>query len=144
MLDITHRIKKIQLQNDIITDSNGEIRFPRFEKKEATMSDGSLDQASHRFESLSRVISEIEKSRKAVICDMEKLGIDTSNLDFHCQVKAVVEGDITGVDSDFDSESDSDSDEIEQRNELLDHIENEPDVEIQEDINSLSGMPLLL
>lgn len=114
MLDIIHRIKKIQLQNDIIIASNSKITFPRFEKKVA-MVDGSQEQ--YQFEGLKRsaITFEIEKARKAVISDLENLGIDSSKLNFHCQVKPVFENDImddNSDNSDIDSDQDSDSEEF--------------------------------
>lgn len=149
MLDIINRIKKIQLLNDIITNTNSEIKFPRFQKKLTTVKN---QQESYPFEDLSRtvVIAEIEKARKSVICDMEKLGIDASKLHFHCQVEPVLEEDINknGCDPNWelDSESDSDFEEMEQRNELIeaDHIDDELEEEMQEDINVLMGKPLLV
>lgn len=142
MLDIIHRMKKIQLQNDIINNSNGEINFPRFENKIKSK------ESSHRFESLTRtkIIIEIEKARKAVISDIEKLGIDSSKLNFHCQVTPVHEQDIMDIDSDTDSEWDSDDDEIALREECFeaDYIEIDPERETQENIYSLSGMLCLL
>lgn len=76
MLDILHRIKKIQLQSDIMNYSNGIIRFPRFEKKKEYLNETSKTtkkvlQKLHR----ATIILEIEKARKDVISDMEALGI---------------------------------------------------------------------
>lgn len=107
MLDILHRINKLQLQNDIINRSNSIIKFPRFEKKvyKATTS------VDKNFQKLNRttIKFEIEKAKKDVICDLEKLGIDTSKLNFRCQVEPAFERDIAKNDSDLD---DSDCDEI--------------------------------
>lgn len=147
MLDIIHRIKKIQLQNDIIKNSHGRIQFPRFQKKidDLSILNRNRDQISRRFKSLNRktIISEIEKSKRAVTCDLQKFGIDTSKLNFHCQIKPVFEEDMIEIDGDL---VDSDSEEDEPRDEHLepDPIENEIEVEMQEDINSLSGIVLVL
>lgn len=111
MLDIINRIKKIQLQSDIINTSNSQIKFPRFEKK-AAMVEGSKEQ--FQFDGLNRaaIIFEIEKARKAVICDLEIFGIDASKLNFHCQVKPVFENDMTEGVSVIDSDVDSDDEDL--------------------------------
>lgn len=144
MLDIIHRVKKIQLQNDIIVNSKNEIKFPRFEKKLTNTANRSSNQECHRFESLNSVtiISLIEKARQAVISELKNLGIDTSKLNFHCQVKPVFEEDISENDSNsnLDSELDSDSEDMEFRQETVDSDQEvELDEDIQEDINLLSG-----
>lgn len=144
MLEVVHRVKKIQLQNDIIVNSKDEIKFPRFQKKLTRTSNRSLDQEYHRFESLNRstIISEIEKAKQSVISDLMNLKIDTSKLNFHCQVTPVFEEEITEVDNDLDSELDSDFEEMAFANEQLysdsDH-ELEPDEDLQDDLNLLSG-----
>lgn len=104
MLDIIHCIGKIQLQSDIIHHSNNMIKFPRFEKR--TDESKTLDNMVLRKLNRTTVASIIEKARKNVIFDLEKLGIDTSKLNFHCQVKPVFEQNIPEVDSDLDSDSD--------------------------------------
>lgn len=93
MLEIVNRIKKIQLQNDIITTSNNLIKFPRFEKKIAKAEDHS---DPSRSEGLNRasIISEIERAMEDVSCELKKFGIDTSKLNFHCQVKPIFEEDM--------------------------------------------------
>lgn len=101
MLDILHRINKIQLQSDIINQSHGVIKFPRFEKKMA-ISDGK----SVRKLTRSIIKSEIEMAKQYVVDDLEKLGIDTSELNFCCQVKPAYEQNMQDTDSDIDSDCD--------------------------------------
>lgn len=104
MLDIMHRINKVQLQSDIINSSNGDIIFPRFEKKVKMQ-----HSANRTLRKLNRhsVKFEIERAMANVILDFENLGIDTSKLNFHCQVKPSFEQNISETDSDLD-ESDTD------------------------------------
>lgn len=144
MLDIIHRVKNIELQNDIIVNSKSIIKFPRFEKKLDTTSKRLSEHVSHRFESLDQetIISIIEKARWSVISELESLGIDTIELDFYCQVQPVFEEEISVIDNDIDSELDSDFEDMDtssdRRGYRSDH-ESEPDEEIQEDLNLLSG-----
>lgn len=143
MLDIISRIRKIQLQNDIINAASGSIKFPRFEKKAASISDG-LNQGYHQLEGLNRktIISEIEKARNAVITDLETLGIDTSKLNFECQVTPAFEEDLLDPNCELESELESDYDEMELLNqesgaELLNIVAEEED---QQDVHFLSGI----
>lgn len=98
-----------------------------------------LSQGKYRFESLTQtnVISEIEDAKKAVTFELEKLGIDTSKLNFHCQIKPVFEEDMT---LDIDSDSDSDFEELDEAIAADFFDEEEEEEEIQEDINFLSGI----
>lgn len=145
ILDIINRIEKIQLQSDIINSSKNEIKFPRFQKKAASKSNR-LD--CHRMEGLNSdtIIALIENAKETVTSELNDLEIDTSKLDFHCQISPVSEDDLTDIQNnssdDLYDEWDSDSDEIESRTETLvsDYTDSEPEEEIQEDINSLSGI----
>lgn len=145
MLDIIHKIKKIELQNYIIRASKDKIKFPRFEKK-VSIADCSKEQ--YQFEGLTQaaIVVEIEKARKAVINDLENLGIDSSKLNFHCQVKPVFENDImdgTDTDSDLDSDSedfDCSSGGIDEGTIDIEKDNSHFDIEdIQEDVDSLIG-----
>lgn len=151
MLDIIHKIKKIQLQNDIINASNDKIKFPRFEKK-AAMAEDSKEQ--YQFEGLTRaaVIVEIEKARNVVMKDLENLGIDPSKLNFYCQVQPVFEKNIMhdssdDIDSDDeDSDSDEEFDMSSGRTGEEGNMENDSGCgieDIQENLNSLSGTVIL-
>ncbi|XP_037035540.1 uncharacterized protein LOC119073834 [Bradysia coprophila] len=139
MLEIIHRIKKVQLQNDIINESKGEIQFPRFEKKETKASNRS---ECYRIVRLGRqeIIAIIEKSKATVTSELNNLQIGTSKLDFHCQITPVTEADLFDMKKSND-ELDSDSDESES-NFLLefDEGDSEPEEEIREDIETLSGI----
>lgn len=150
MLDIIHRIKKIQLQNEIIKESNDKIKFPRFEKK-ISMADQFKDH--YQFEGLTEaaIVIEIERARNTVIRDLENLGIDSSTLDFHCQVKPVLEKDILNDISDTESDFDSDFEDLDWTSGAdeklidtdLDTDINNSDYDIedlQEDLDRLSGM----
>lgn len=141
MLEAIHRVKKIQLQNDIIVKSKEEIKFPRFQKKLTRTSNRSSDQEYHRFEGLNRstIISEIEKARQSVISDLMSVDMDTSKLNFRCQIKPVFEEEITEVDNDLDSDMDSDFEEMAFANETDSDHEIEADVDLQDDLNLLSG-----
>lgn len=143
MLDIIHKIKKIQLQNDIVKASNDTIKFPRIEKK-AAMAESSKEQ--YQFEGLTEaaIIVEIEKARNTAMNDLENLGIDTSRLNFHCQVQPVFEMDDSS--GDIDSDEDSDSEEeftmSPERTDDKSNMENDSGCgieDIQEDLDSLSG-----
>lgn len=152
MLEIIHRIKKIQLQNDIINASNEKIKFPRFEKKIA-IAECSKDQ--YQFESLTRalIIVEIENAKKAVMNDLANLGIDSSKLNFHCQVQPVFEKDMDDMDDSHDIDSDLESDseeELDMSSRRTDQLktDNEDDSgcgieDFQEDLCNLSGTATL-
>ncbi|KAG4072027.1 hypothetical protein HA402_008468 [Bradysia odoriphaga] len=107
ILDIMNRIRKIQLQNEIINASREVIKFPRFEKK----TDGilnSINNGRQPFNVLNRqtIITHIERARDAVIADLEKMEIETSKLNFHCQIRPAYEEDLSGTNSDQDSDLD--------------------------------------
>ncbi len=145
MLDIMHRIKKIQLQNEIFRTSNGKITFPRIEKK-AAMAEVSKEQ--YQFESLTEavIIVEIEKARNTVLSDLENLGIDSSKLNFHCQVQPVFEMDDSSgdIDSDEDSDTDEELNMYSERTDNEGNVENDlgcgiEDEDIQQDLDTLSG-----
>lgn len=153
ILDIMNRIRKIQLQNEIINSSNGRIKFPRFEKKADDISK-SISQGRQPFNGLNRetIISQIEKAKDAVIADLKNLGIDTLKLDFHCQVQPAYEQDLLKSDSDLDCDSSSDSEDIDLENEYenechgVDSFNEDDDKdddecnELHEDVNFLSGI----
>lgn len=102
MLDVMHRIKKVQLQSDIIAEWNESIKFPRFEKKLSAKSSSSnyLDGLTQK-----SIKTVIERAKNAVTRDLENFEIDTSKLNFHCQVKPVLE-----IDDERDSDDEIDSD----------------------------------
>lgn len=104
MIDILHRVKKLQMQSDIINQSKGLIKFPRFDKKVEKTSNTVIQKLNR-----AAITCEIEKAKKDVICDLEKLGIDTSKLNFRCQVKPVFEQNILELDSDLDDSDEEDS-----------------------------------
>lgn len=72
-----------------------------------------MSKESHRFERLTQkeVINQIEVEKKDVIKDLNKLGIDTSQLDFHCQIKPVFEEDLVSSENEENSDVDSDFEE---------------------------------
>lgn len=109
MLDVIHRIKKVQLQSDIIADWKDDIKFPRFEKKMSAN-----ENYSNTIDGLNRetIRNEIEKAKHFVTRDLKNFGIDTSKLNFHCQVKPVL---------DIDDEGDSDDDEDSEMGEFGDN-----------------------
>ncbi|KAG4071989.1 hypothetical protein HA402_000637 [Bradysia odoriphaga] len=123
MLDVIHRIKKVQLQSDIIAEWNDRIKFPRFEKK-LSVNDG----LSYKIEGLNRtsIITEIEKAKNAVTSDLQNFEIDTSVLNFHCQVKPVLD-----MDDEGDSDSDIDSD-VEELGSNYDFFEDEGEFSLEE------------
>lgn len=150
ILDILNRIRKIQLQNEIINVGKGIIKFPRFEKKTA---DTTRSQGRQQFNGLNRkaIISQIEKARDAVIIDLKNIDIDTSKLNLHCQIQPTYEKDMTRMNSDVDCESSSDEEDIELQNEQVHELcesdlstnEENDDDEFWNDVNFLSGTIIL-
>lgn len=144
MLDIIHRIKKVQLQSDIIADSNDKIKFPRFEKKVAT-TEGSRGRNKLEGLNSTSIKSEIERAKNAVTCDLAEFKINTSKLDFHCQVKPI----LNMIDEDSDEELGSDSEELQESRDYFENndqenfYENELDVALHSDENYLSGIFLI-
>lgn len=104
-----------------------------------------LNGGRYRLESLTstRVIRQIELAKEAVIHDLNELGIDTSKLEFRCQIKPVSEEDLMSDENQDDSEVDSDCEEpYELRAEdFFVNEEDEYDEELQDDVNFLSGIP---
>ncbi|KAJ6642635.1 hypothetical protein Bhyg_07588, partial [Pseudolycoriella hygida] len=103
----------------------------------------------YEFEGLTKaaIIVEIEKARKAVINDLENLGIDSSNLNFHCQVKPIFENDVMEDVGDTDSCLYSDSEDSDWSSggideETINHENDNSDLYIEnmeEDLDSLYG-----
>lgn len=146
ILDIMNRIRKIQLQHEIIKASEGRIKFPRFERKADEMIKNNEHQ---RFNVLNRktIIIHIEKAKDAVTEDLESLGVDVSKLDFHCQVQPAYEEDLPQFNTDLDCDSESDSeyenqDENPNENDVVsedDIADNDDHNEFLEDVNFLAG-----
>lgn len=146
ILEIINRVRKIQLQNEIMTTSEGKIKFPRFEKKTDEIEKNIVNDRQ-AFNGLNReeIITNIEKAKEAVITDLDDLGVDISKLDFHCQVPAAYEEALTQSYSDVESESDSDSEyqsEDESPNITADVSADDIDEynEFLEDVNFLEGI----
>lgn len=119
MLDIIHRINKIQLQSDIINLTHDVIKYPRFEKKLATFGSKSVQKLTRAV-----IKSVIEKAKQSVVDDLEKIGIVTSKLNFRCQVKPVYEQNIP----DFDSDVESDCDDLELLIQRMEETQQEEDI----------------
>lgn len=134
MLDIMNRIKKIQLQSDIITCCSEEIKFPRFEKK---IGNSNLKRSSRL--SKEECIALIEKARKDVSDGLIKLGINQRDLDFHCQVTAVNSLDEENCENDDYTDDEFDPENVNEEETVLEN-ENEVEEGLQEDINLLSGI----
>ncbi|KAG4068990.1 hypothetical protein HA402_008461 [Bradysia odoriphaga] len=148
ILEIINRIRKIQLQSEIINACNGRIQFPRFERK---VDDISKNIAGGRqpFDVLSRktIISQIEEARNDVIVDLKSVGIDTSKLDFRCQIQPAYEEDLQQINFEqyydsSDSELEDEDDEENSQNSGVDFSNDNTDEysEIQDDVNFLSGI----
>lgn len=65
----------------MINDYGSDIHFPRFEKKQQT--------TNHPAEKVSKIeiIEQIERARVDLTRDLTSLGVDCSNLNYHCQIK---------------------------------------------------------
>lgn len=141
MCEIINRIRKVQLQNEIINISQGEIKFPRFEKKTAPKGNQQLINFLNR----EAIISIIDRAKNDVVFELENLEVDTSQLNFRCQIQPAYEENIV-ANSDVDCDCSSDSEDFEIRKENEHHgadqhnlSDDEDDDEFREDINFLSG-----
>lgn len=109
MIDIIYRIRKIQLQFDIVHICKGTYKFPRLESKEKQKASASTLQL---LPSEQDIIALIEKAKSDVVKDMSNLDIDISKLDFKCQVQPTKfqhefhYEDIDAADSDDENEGD--------------------------------------
>lgn len=83
MIDILHRIRKIQLQSDIVHNYEGKIKFPRVERKDKKQKDATSQLLPNEEE----IITLIERAKSDLVMDMSSLNIDTRKLDFTCQVQ---------------------------------------------------------
>lgn len=152
MLDAMHKIRKVQLQSDIINSCSGTIKFPRFEKKK----ERTHSSQSH-YLSKSDIIAEIERAKTDISEDLVKLGIfkisEIKSLNFECQIKAepkfrsqnsavLCDGfyDCESDDSLSDSDDECEAEQIHDINVTTDNNENESDLEDIHDIHKLSSL----
>lgn len=115
-----------------------------------------MNQGRRRLDPISQseVIRAIEKAKQAVTRDLEEIGIDTSILNFHCQIKPVSEEDLearqtqdnSDIDSDFEESYDvTAAEDFFHDKQASEQDENDEECEeLQEDINFLLGSLLLL
>lgn len=137
MIDIIRRIRKIQLQSDIMHDFRGQIKFPRLECK-----DRQDATAMHLLPDEQDIIHLIEKAKSDLIIDMSSLDIDTSKLDFKCQVQP------TKFHSEFhyedidaaDSDDDDDLDEFVLNDKDVENDDVNEAEELAKDLHTIAGL----
>lgn len=87
--EVSDRMKKIQLQNDIISTSCPNYIFPKLKRMKDKNDSKSIPLPSTR-----EIYDEIERSRKSALSDAIKLGLitraDGGSFNFECQVKPYV------------------------------------------------------
>lgn len=134
MLDIINRIKKIQLQSDIINCCSDEIKFPRFEKK---VQCSSTKHSS--FISKDECITIIQKAKMDMNDELLQLGMKQKDLDFHCQVNPVKSLHEEIIDKELDDYTD---DEFDSENVAGNNVEYDVEIEeeLQENIRLLHGI----
>lgn len=103
MYDMLHRLKKIQMQSDIITDCP-ELNFPRVTTKQ-----NKAQKIPTVFPSNEEIVFLISAAKEEAIVDTKQLGIDMKDIDFGCQVKPVSENK-EQIDDDEDDEDDDEDD----------------------------------
>lgn len=143
MLDIINRIRKLQLQSDIINCCSEEIKFPRLEKKIKKSQENSNTKHSSLI-SKDECINVIEKAKSDVADGLIELGINKEDLNFLCQVDVVRSLDEEMIDIELDDFTDDelDSEIINEDTGYRDNLENDSDAEdgLQQDIRLLSGI----
>lgn len=104
MLDIIHRLNRLQLQSDIIQECGDQIRFPRMEQKEKVRK-ACPDPSA--LPNRNEIISQIERARKDATADISmQCGIkNMKKNNFKCQVNSREKSVNEQIDSD-DDESD--------------------------------------
>lgn len=134
VMDMLHRMNKIELQNEMMTKCSW-LKFQRNERK-STYSPHQIVLPSD-----DEIIELIEEAKKEATLDVNALGMDTININFHCQIDLAT--DSNNVDNDYDSE-DEDNINMFFQTEEMDRAElDEAEIiatELQEDLNKLSGV----
>lgn len=145
MLDIVNRIKKIQLQSDIMAALSDIIKFPRLEKKEQiAAASKSVDEFTPP--SKDSIISWIEKAKSDLTKDMIVFGIDAIKLklDFKCQIKPTDFEKEFECDDDDDELNDDEWDDNEipedEDDDFLNDMNPAEAIEFQKDLHKLSGV----
>lgn len=123
IIDIIRRIRKIQLQSDIMYECHGKIKFPRLGSKDKQGVATSMQFLPNEQE----IITLIEKAKSDLIVDMSRLDIDTSKLDFKCHVQP------TKFHSEFHYEDIDAADSDDDFDKVEDHESNDEDVEVEDD-----------
>lgn len=134
-----HRLKKIELQNEIFVKAPEYIKFPRLQKKQGTMV------VATTLPSNEDIISLIENAKAMAIEDLRKVGIverENFKINFKCQVSYVRDDSITS-DMDTDDLNDDPEEDIELDYEIDSAHSLENDVEnldLQNDLHVLSSV----
>lgn len=143
MIDIIRRIRKIQFQSEIMHDCSETIKFPRLECKKTQ------DATTQSLPNKDDIIRIIEQAKSDLIRDMSRLDIDTSKLDFKCQVRPTnfhadfhYDDDIDTTDSDDDSgEEDEDGAEEDDCNDICNDDEAVIELEeLEKDLREIAGL----
>lgn len=105
LYDMLYRIKRIQLQSDIVTACSGLLKFPRIENRIPRFA------TPTNLPSNSVIIDIINKVRKEVVADMTGFGINMAKIDFKCQVQSAFEDEDEVEDDEEDSDNEFEVDE---------------------------------
>lgn len=146
MQEMINRLKKVQLQSDIVSSAPDNIKFPRIQEKKSKFV------LPRELPTNEEIIVLLEKARVKAIEDVSSVGIDVPNdQDFRCQIKRMSEMDVDSrespldvddlidLDDLYDDESEVDPQETEK--ELNDLFDNDIDTELTRNIHELSSMP---
>lgn len=138
MLEMINRLKKVQLQSDIVTSAPDNIKFPRFQKEK-------VRSALQEFPSNAEIICLLERARMKGMEDISKVGIDVpADQDFSCQIKYERATDPSTLDAENDlydeddCESEVDQDEMSKEVNAL--VAADVDMELTRDVHTLSSV----
>lgn len=140
LYEMLHRIRRIQLQSDIVTACAGLFSFPRIENRKF------FSTVPSHLPSNDVIIDVIKNVKEEVVTEMRDFQINMEKIEFHCQVKAVYEDNDEDDDDDNESEDDEeerdeDDFELDRLNESLNESDHDdvPD-DILQERNELSSM----
>lgn len=142
-LEMIHRLKKIQLQNDIMVSSPDFIKFPRLDAKRQRMD------CPAKLPSNKEICDLLEDARKRTITDALYVGINVneknSKINFACQISYVTEDSVEdSVDSYEEDDLDDDTEPLDgddfDENNLKSTENNEAEMELQNDLCKLSSI----
>lgn len=142
MLEMINRLRKVQLQSEIVSSAPENIKFPRIQDIKTS---SILPQ---KLPSNDAILALIENARLRAVADVSAIGINVPETqNFKCQIKCEAGLGESNLDVNDLSDLDDVDDDIpyfdsQQTEEDLDTLaENEIDVELTRNLHTLSSMP---